>query len=170
MTKIFLKQSDQKNIAYISYEKKKLKCIVGKNGIGQKTREGDFVTPKGIFKLGKVFFRSDRIKKIKSGLPTIKIEKNFVWCVDPKRVEYNKLIKKPANCFYEDLHRMDSLYDIIVTINYNLHPIRKYIGSAIFIHCSEEKGCHTAGCVAMKKNHLVEMLKFLSPSSLLIIC
>ena len=92
-----------------------------------------------------------------------------MWCVDPKHMKYNKLAKKPANYFYENLHRIDHLYDIIITTNYNLNPTRKHLGSAIFIHCNEQEKNYTAGCIAMRKNHLVEMLKFLSPTSLLII-
>ena len=47
---------------------KKVNCKIGAKGIGIKTREGDFITPKGIFSLEKVFFRADRVKNQKHHL------------------------------------------------------------------------------------------------------
>ena len=41
--------------SYILLDKKKVYCKIGAKGVGIKTREGDFVTPKGIFSLEKVF-------------------------------------------------------------------------------------------------------------------
>ena len=43
----------------------KLKCCVGKNGLDYKKKEGDYKTPKGIFKLNKLYFREDRLGKVK---------------------------------------------------------------------------------------------------------
>ena len=37
------------------------RCSIGKNGITKKKKEGDLKTPKGIFKLKKVFYRPDRV-------------------------------------------------------------------------------------------------------------
>ena len=39
----------------------KLKCCIGKNGITQYKKEGDYTTPKGLFKLRKLYFRKDRL-------------------------------------------------------------------------------------------------------------
>ena len=36
-----------------------LKCCVGKNGLNSHKKEGDYSTPKGLFKLKKLFFRKD---------------------------------------------------------------------------------------------------------------
>lgn len=46
----------------------KLKCTVGKRGITGKKKEGDKKTPKGSFKFVSLFYRKDRIKKVKSNL------------------------------------------------------------------------------------------------------
>ena len=56
----------------------KLKCVVGKNGIGNKKKEGDLITPKGRFKILYVLYRKDRIKKLKSKLKKIIIKKIWV--------------------------------------------------------------------------------------------
>ena len=48
MPNIIVNKSNNKNIAYLFYKNKKIKCFVGKNGIGIKQKEGDYVTPKGV--------------------------------------------------------------------------------------------------------------------------
>jgi len=37
---------------------------LGKGGIKKKNREGDNITPKGIFKIIRFYYRSDKIKNI----------------------------------------------------------------------------------------------------------
>ena len=54
-----------------------LKCCVGKLGINNNKKEGDKSTPSGIFKLGNVFYRSDRVTKPFTKLKCIKINKNM---------------------------------------------------------------------------------------------
>ena len=79
---------------YLTYQNNKVKCAIGKRGITSNKKEGDKKTPKGVFKLGNLYFRKDRIKKPKTSLKCIEIKKNMGWCDDirfPKK--YNKLIK-----------------------------------------------------------------------------
>ena len=40
-----------------------LKCSIGKGGIKKNKIEGDGSTPKGIFKIGTLYWRADRVKK-----------------------------------------------------------------------------------------------------------
>ena len=47
------------------YKGYKLKCSIGKCGTNISKKEGDFVTPKGTFKLGSLYYRKDRIKLLK---------------------------------------------------------------------------------------------------------
>ena len=37
------------------------RCAIGKNGLSNKKIEGDFCSPKGIFKLEKLYYRKDRV-------------------------------------------------------------------------------------------------------------
>ena len=60
---------------------------------------------------------------------------------------------------YEKLWRDDDAYDIIIVISYNVKPIIKNKGSAIFVHCSFTDKRKTAGCIALQKNNLVFLLK-----------
>jgi L,D-peptidoglycan transpeptidase YkuD (ErfK/YbiS/YcfS/YnhG family) len=80
---------------YLKYKNLKFKCALGKAGIRKKKKEGDNITPKGIYKIIKIYYRDDRIKKISSKFELIKITKNMGWCDDPKSKKYNQLIKLP---------------------------------------------------------------------------
>ena len=147
-----------KKSGYLKYKKFKFRCALGKGGIKQKEREGDFITPKGKFKLIKIYYRSDRIKKISSTLKKIKIKKNMGWCDDVSSNYYNKQIKINKKISHESLHRKDNVYDIIVVLNYNLNPIIKGKGSAIFLHVAKKNYNKTQGCIALKKNELLHLV------------
>jgi len=147
-----------KKSGYLKYKNFKFRCALGKAGIKQKEREGDFITPKGKFKLIKIYYRSDRIKKITSVLKKIKIKKNMGWCDDVSSNYYNKQIKINKKISHEKLHRKDSVYDIIVVLNYNLNPIIKGKGSAIFLHVAKKNYNKTQGCIALKKDELLTLI------------
>ena len=51
---------------FLLYKGYKLKCTVGKSGITPSKKEGDLATPKGIFKLGLLYYRKDRNKSLES--------------------------------------------------------------------------------------------------------
>ena len=57
-----------KNKETLLYDDFKFKCSVGKKGFCKNKKEGDYATPKGIFRLGNIYYRADRIKKPKSKL------------------------------------------------------------------------------------------------------
>ena len=82
----------------------KVKCAVGKRGISSKKKEGDNKTPKGSFKIKYVFYRKDRIKKLKTKLKKIIIRKKMGWCDDPNSLLYNKQIKLPYKFSAEKLY------------------------------------------------------------------
>ena len=147
-----------KKSGYLNYKNFKFRCALGKNGIGQKKREGDFVTPKGKYKLIKIYYRADRIKKVRSPLKKIKIKKNMGWCDDVNSKYYNKQIEINKKISHEKLYRKDSVYDIVVVLNYNLNPIIKSKGSAIFLHVAKKNYNKTQGCIALKENELLYLV------------
>ena len=147
------------NKKYLNYYKYKVKCSVGKRGIGYKKKEGDLITPVGLYRIKYILYRKDRIKRLKTKIKTIAIKKNMGWCNDSKSKKYNQLIKLPSNNSYEKLYKKENVYDIILVLNYNMSPIIKNKGSAIFIHVSRKNYKKTEGCVALKKTHLIEILK-----------
>ena len=137
----------------------RIKCAVGKRGIGKKKKEGDFITPIGLFKIELLLYRKDRVKNLNTTLKKIVITKSMGWCDDPKSKNYNKLIFYPFNYKSEKLFRKDNVYDIILVLNYNMYPIKKNKGSAIFIHISKKNYKKTEGCIAIRKYEMLKILK-----------
>ena len=125
--------------SYLKYKNFRFRCALGKAGIGKKKKEGDNVTPKGLYKIVKIYYRQDRIKKISSKFKLIKITKNIGWCDDPNSEKYNQIINLPTKYSYEKLYRKDNVYDLILVLNYNMSPVIKNKGSAIFIHITKKK-------------------------------
>ena len=147
-----------KKTGYLQYKNLKFRCALGKAGIKKKEKEGDNVTPKGIFKITSMYYRHDRIKNIITAVKKIKIKKNMGWCDDPDSHFYNQQISLPNKFGHEKLYRNDHLYDLILVINYNTNPIIKNKGSAIFIHIAKKNYKKTKGCIALKKKHLIELI------------
>ena len=143
---------------YLKYKNLELKCTLGKAGIGIKKREGDNITPKGTYKIINIFYRKDRIKKISSKFQLIGITKKIGWCDDPRSEYYNQLIKLPTEYSHEKFFRKDNIYDLVLVLNYNMRPIIKNKGSAIFIHVAK-KNKKTAGCIALSKMDLITLIK-----------
>ena len=147
-----------KKSGYLQYKNLKFRCALGEAGIKKKEKEGDNVTPKGIFKITSMYYRPDKIKNIITAVKKIKIKKNIGWCDDPNSNFYNQQISLPNKFGHEKLYRKDSLYDLILVLNYNVNPIIKYKGSAIFIHVAKKNYKKTKGCIALKKKHLIELI------------
>ena len=143
---------------YLKYKDFKFKCALGKSGIGNKKIEGDNITPKGKFRIIKIYYRKDRLKKPPSKFTLTKITKNIGWCDDPKSRKYNQPIKLPTKYNHENLYRKDNTYDLILVLNYNMKPTIKNKGSAIFIHITKKNYQSTKGCIALKKNNLVKLI------------
>ena len=154
---------------YLKYKNFICRCALGSAGVGNKKIEGDNITPKGTFKIVKIYCRKDRIKKISSKFKLIKITKNMGWCDDPKSENYNKLIKLPSKFGYEKLYRKDNLYDLILVLNYNINPTIKNKGSAIFIHIKNGNFKKTKGCIALKKNNLLKIINLIQKNTKVII-
>ena len=153
-----------KNKEYLIVDEFKFKCSIGKKGLKSKKKEGDKCTPIGIFKIGKVYYRSDRIKKPETVLKTKKITKNMGWCDDPYNKKYNKEIVLDKKNKGEKLYRRDNTYDVLIVIEYNTNKTKPFKGSAIFIHLTKNY-TPTEGCIALKKNDLLILLKIINKNS-----
>ena len=148
----------------LRYKNLNFRCALGKAGVGKKRVEGDNITPVGIYKIVKIFYRKDRIKNISSKFKLFSINKNMCWCDDSNSKHYNQLIKLPTNYTHEKLYRRDCVYDLILVLNYNIKPIIKNKGSAIFIHVTKNYK-KTAGCIALKKDHLIKLVSKINKST-----
>ena len=155
----------KKKILY--FKDYKVKCAIGKRGITKNKLEGDKCTPRGRFKLKYVFYRKERNKNVRSKLKIIPIKKNFGWCDDIKSKYYNKLIEFPFKYRAEKLYIKENIYDIIIVLDYNLKPIKKNKGSAIFLHVAKRNFSPTLGCIAISKKNLIFLLSVINKKTFL---
>tara|TARA_B100000579_G_scaffold411792_1_gene402901 strand:- start:3751 stop:4245 length:495 start_codon:yes stop_codon:yes gene_type:complete len=137
-------------------------CSIGKNGITKNKIEGDKKTPSGTFNIGNLYYRNDKYNKPKTKLKCIPITKKMGWCDDPNdKKNYNKLIIIKKNIKHEKLYRNDNKYDFLIPISYNTKKIIPGKGSAIFIHLTNNFN-KTLGCIALKKNDFMILLKLIN--------
>ena len=143
------------------YDEFKFKCSIGKNGKTSKKIEGDNKTPKGLYALGPLYYRKNRLPKLSTKLKKIEIMKNFGWCDDVKSKFYNKPIKTNINVRHEKLYRNDKKYDLLIPIEYNSKKTKKNKGSAIFLHLTSNYK-KTQGCVAIKEKDMLILLNLIN--------
>jgi L,D-peptidoglycan transpeptidase YkuD (ErfK/YbiS/YcfS/YnhG family) len=146
-----------------------LRCAIGGGGVKRDKREGDHAAPAGSWRLLSGFYRPEKTRPKSRQLPMRPIRKNMGWCDDSTNPLYNRLIVKPFSRSHEDLWREDHLYDIVIVLDYNIHPRRKRRGSAIFVHCAREGFAATEGCVAVRYDDLRKLLPRLSNRTVLTI-
>jgi len=154
-----------KNKHTLHIDEFKFRCCIGKNGLTKNKREGDKKTPKGTFGIERLYYRKDRLKKPITSLKQVEIKENLGWCDDiyfPKK--YNKLIKTEKKIKHEKLKRKDHKYDLLIPIKYNFKKPISGLGSCIFIHLTKDYK-PTAGCIALKKNDFLIMLKLIKKNS-----
>tara|TARA_X000000368_G_C23027732_1_gene711021 strand:- start:530 stop:1039 length:510 start_codon:yes stop_codon:yes gene_type:complete len=145
------------------------RCSIGKKGLSSRKKEGDNKTPKGNFKLGDLFYRKDRVKKPDTIFKCHTITNSMGWCNNHNdKKNYNKLINIKKVNKYEKLYRRDYKYDYLIPIQYNTKKREIGKGSAIFIHLTKNYKS-TAGCIALKKNDFLILLRLIKKNSNIII-
>ena len=151
------------------YKGNKIKCCVGKSGTTNSKIEGDMATPKGMFNLGSIYFRKDRVNLKKCKIRTKVIKKNMGWCDDVRSKKYNKEIDIRSKYRSEKLYRRDHLYDIFINIKYNSSPVLKKKGSAIFLHLCRKNYSPTKGCIAIQKKDFMKILPLINGKTKILI-
>ncbi len=146
-----------------------LPAALGRSGIKANKREGDGGTPRGRFKLRRVWWRADRLARPRTLLPVRPIGTADGWCEDPHDRRYNQPIRLPAGDPGDRLRRQDRLYDIIVELDHNTRPRVAGRGSAVFLHLARPAFAPTAGCVALDGAALRRLLPRLGPRTTIVI-
>ena len=150
---------------HLFFNDRKLQCAIGRNGLTKNKKEGDLHTPIGSFHINKIYYRADKLGKIKFILEDSIITKNDGWCDDQDSKFYNQHIKFPFNGSAEHLYREDCIYDIVCVLNYNTSPIIPGKGSAIFLHIARPDFAGTEGCIAIEREALLEIATNLTHES-----
>jgi L,D-peptidoglycan transpeptidase YkuD (ErfK/YbiS/YcfS/YnhG family) len=136
-----------------------IRVAIGRAGIRVNKREGDGATPRGVFRLVRLWWRRDRWPRPGSALPTLAIAADDAWCEDPKDRRYNRPIKIRPGSAGDPLRRADALYDFIIEIDHNTRPSIPGRGSAVFVHVARDNFAPTAGCVTLEAKALLQLLR-----------
>ena len=148
-------------------------CAIGKNGTvhpDQKV-EGDGKTPVGSWKVRSLLFRADRITQEErssfiDNLVCSPLSQRDGWCDDPQDAYYNRPVIIPYDAGHELLWRdQENVYDLIIILGYNDDPVVKGKGSAIFLHIAKPGLTPTEGCIALARDHLLELLPLITDNS-----
>ncbi len=146
----------------------RMRCALGRRGVRGDKREGDGATPAGIWRLGRVLYRADRLPAPNTRLLVAMIGRDDGWCDDPADPRYNQPVRLPYVANAERLWRDDGLYDLMVVIGFNVDPVVPGAGSAIFLHLARPDYGPTQGCVALALSHLLSVLEAADTESRLI--
>jgi L,D-peptidoglycan transpeptidase YkuD (ErfK/YbiS/YcfS/YnhG family) len=146
-----------------------LPVALGRGGIKANKREGDGATPRGTFRLMRLWWRADRHARPATLLPVRRIGADDGWCEDPADRRYNRPVKLKPTSQADRLKRTDALYDFIVELDHNTRPRVKGHGSAVFIHAARPGFAPTAGCVALRLPALRRLLARLSPRTRIVV-
>lgn len=169
---VYNDRPDRVSCVFRRYEKKNgqwretaypLRSNVGRAGIapyGEK-REGDGRTPSGAYPMG---FAFGYVRDIDLSWPFVVVSKQHYWISDPEDPLYNQMTQQtPRTDNFEYLRRDDEVYRYAAVVEYNMRPIEKYKGSAIFFHIESGFDRGTAGCISVTRRKTVEVLQWFDP-------
>jgi L,D-peptidoglycan transpeptidase YkuD (ErfK/YbiS/YcfS/YnhG family) len=135
-----------------------LPVALGRGGIKADKREGDGATPRGRFRLMRIWWRPDRLPRPRTLLPARSIRADDAWCEDASDRRYNRPIKISPAGAGDRLWRKDHLYDVLIELDHNTRPRVSGRGSAVFVHVARPGLAPTAGCVALPAGELRNLL------------
>ena len=137
----------------------KTHAYIGKNGLTTNKIEGDGKTPLGEFELGIILSMQKDITE------------NMYWIDDVNSNYYNQLvdITKVQKDWATAEHLIDYpiQYEYLIEIKINPNNIPKK-GSAVFLHCENKKP--TAGCIAIDRNVMKQIIENTDNKTKIIIC
>ncbi|HEY8268704.1 MAG TPA: L,D-transpeptidase family protein [Xanthobacteraceae bacterium] len=131
---------------------------LGRGGIRANKFEGDGATPRGRFRLIRVWWRADRARRPSTLLRTRPICIEDGWSEDPTDRNYNRPVHIPKSSKADRLWREDGLYDFVIELDYNTRPRVARRGSAVFIHVARTGLPPTVGCIALPAPALKRLL------------
>jgi L,D-peptidoglycan transpeptidase YkuD (ErfK/YbiS/YcfS/YnhG family) len=136
---------------------------LGRNGVSPHHMEGDGTTPAGTFSMTEAFGNAPDPG---TRLPYRPVHVNDEWVSDSTSQYYNTWQVGPANGRWsssEKLWTFTTAYAYAVVIDYNRFPVVPYRGDGIFLHV--QTGSPTSGCVAIDRDDLVSIMRWLDPST-----
>lgn len=140
---------------------------LGRGGIRANKFEGDGATPRGRFRLVRLWWRADRAPRPMTLLRTRPIRADDGWCEEPADRNYNRAVTTSPDGKADRLWRADRLYDFLIELDHNTHPRVARRGSAVFIHVARVGLAPTAGCIALSAPALRHLLAQLARNAVI---
>jgi L,D-peptidoglycan transpeptidase YkuD (ErfK/YbiS/YcfS/YnhG family) len=154
---------------WLTADRTSIPVALGRGGIKANKREGDGGTPRGTFCPIRLWWRADRHPRPRTFLPIRPITKVDGWCEDPADRHYNRAVRLERGVEGDRLTRDDHLYDFIIEIDQNTRPRIAGRGSAVFLHLARPKFAPTAGCIAMTKPAMLQLLRRIGPRTRIVV-
>ncbi|MDB5451782.1 MAG: hypothetical protein JWO33_360 [Caulobacteraceae bacterium] len=141
------------------------RCALGKGGVkaAADKREGDGASPIGVWPIRRVLFRPDRGVAPATALAAAPIAQDDGWCDAPADPAYNRPVKLPHPASAEHMWMASHVYDLVVVLGHNDDPVVPQMGSAIFLHLATPDYGPTAGCVAVSRPDMLDILAHARP-------
>jgi L,D-peptidoglycan transpeptidase YkuD (ErfK/YbiS/YcfS/YnhG family) len=139
--------------------------VLGRTGIRANKFEGDGATPRGRFRLIRLWWRSDRHPHPPTLLPVRRLTADLAWCENSSDRRYNRPFHRSPREAGDRLWRDDHLYDFVIELDHNTRPRIAGRGSAVFVHVARPERSPTAGCVAVRVAELRRLLAKLGPNT-----
>lgn len=137
---------------------------------GPVKKEGDGRSPAGVFSLQSAFGIADGLPSGAHGFP-YRHTSSSTYCVEDVRSDhYNQIIdsNELTRTTWEkwsELRRADGLFDWGIIVRQNASETIRGAGSCVFLHVWRGPRLPTAGCTAMPREAIEELLGWLAPES-----
>lgn len=153
-----------------------VEVLLGKHGLawglglharvadGAQKAEGDLRAPAGVFALGTAFGRAPRDGMSWLRFPYLQLTASTEAIDDPASRYYNRIVdrRQVARPDWQSSEHMGEIavYDLGIEVAHNPEHIAR-AGSCIFIHLWTNVRSGTAGCTALHRADLVELLRWI---------
>ena len=137
---------------HLRFRGRRFPCTIGRGGLTHAKREGDGATPRGVHRIVGLLYRPDRMAPPADW--AVAIGPGDLWSDDVRDPDYNMMVRRPHRFSHETLRRADPMYDLVIVTDWNWPSAVRGRGSAISVHQWRGPGRPTAGCVALRRDHL----------------
>ena len=135
-------------------------AVVGRSGVvaAASKREGDGGTPSGMHRIGHAFGYAERCT---TKLDYRRATLDDWWIDDASSPSYNRWVTGKPTVSAEAMRRDDGQYELGAVLEWNSEPVVPGRGSAIFLHVWRGPDQPTAGCVALSRDDVAQLLAWL---------
>lgn len=142
-------------------------CSIGRGGLRFDKAEGDGATPRGNLQVVGMLYRADRLAAPNDW--AVPIGPGDLWSDASGQPDYNQAVQAPYGHSHERLRRADPLYDIVWITDWNYPVATAGRGSAIFVHQWRRPHFPTEGCIALRRDHLIDLSARIAPGQRILV-